>query len=207
MNTQHYTEKRSTLGVTLLELSFTVAILTLVIGVLFTLTMGIGNSARVQEAGVELNESARESLNAIVTELRQAQRLSISSNNTFPGNTLKYRVASDVDGNGTAVNKSGSIELSPQRTIQRDTNDVNGDGLTVSQLVILEGNAVRRVLANNLNSGTETNTDSNSNGRLDRGFWVSNAGGTLTVSVQTEEQLNNGRSIAKTYSAVVRPRN
>lgn len=199
--------RRGRLGMTLLEITFSVAILTVVIGVMFTLSLGIGNTARVQEAGVEMSESAREALNAITTELRQAQRLTISSGNTLPANTLNYRIATDADGNGSAVNKSGSIELSPMRTIRRDDNDLNGDGLTASQLVIVEGEDVLRVLANNLNTGNETNTDSNQNGRLDRGFWVTTAGSTLTVSVQTEEQLNNGRTLATTYSAVVRPRN
>ncbi len=198
---------RANAGMTLLEVSFTVAILAVVTGVLFSLSMGIGNAARVQEAGVEMSEGARNAMNLISTEVRQAQRLTISTGNTFPSDKLNYRVATDVDGNGTAVNKSGSVELSAVRTIQRDVNDLNADGLAGNQLIVAQGTTVLRVLANNVSPNTETATDANGNGRIDRGFWVTSSGSTLTISVQTEEQLNNGRTLATTYSAVVRPRN
>lgn len=198
---------RMNAGMTLLETMVAVSIFTVIMGVIFTMSLGIGNVSRLQESQVRTSESGRNALMRVASEIRQAQRLDISNNNVLPAATLKYRLAQDVDGNGTAVNRNGTIELSAQRTIKADTDDLNRDGITSKQLIIAQGTTVLAVLCNNLCPLTETNADTNGNGRLDRGFYVFSSGGTLSISIQTQETLANGRTVDNVYFVIVRPRN
>lgn len=195
---------KPTSGFTLLEISMVLAIVTLVTGALFAMSIGIGDTARLQESQTRMNEGARAAIQAIAAELRQAQAQSVTS--TLPGESLNYRMATDLDGNGTAVDKSGRIELGPRRTIKRDLSDMNGDGLTRQQLIIATDTAVLRVLTNNLCPTTET-TDANGNGIIDRGFWVASSNGGFNITVQTEATLRNGRKLATVYTEFVRMRN
>jgi len=199
--------RRNTAGMTLLETMVAVSIFTVIMGVIFTMSLGINNVSKLQESQVRTSESGRNALMRVASEIRQAQRLDVNNNNVFPSATLKYRLAQDTDGNGTAVNRNGTIELGNQRTIKADTDDLNRDGITSKQLIIADGNTVVAVLCNNLCPLTETNADTNGNGRLDRGFYVFNSGGTLSISIQTQETLANGRTVDNVYFVVVRPRN
>ena len=111
-----------------------------------------------------------------VRDLRQAARRSIDWG-ALPAAQISYRVAVDLDGNGLAVDQGGALELSPVRTLRRDTDDLNGDGLTDAQLVWIEGDEVR-VLANNLiPPGAQGNP---------QGLWFEQAGLGLRVTLRTE---------------------
>lgn len=93
-------------GMSLLEVMFAVAILTVVMGALFTLGNSLGDTAQVQEALVTAQEEARKGLNLIVRDLRQSASFSMSA---LPTDTLTYQVATDLDGNGTAVDVASGL--------------------------------------------------------------------------------------------------
>jgi type II secretory pathway pseudopilin PulG len=207
--------RRGNSGMTLLEVTMAVAILTIVTGALLAIGLSIGDTARVQEIKVITNDEARRALQQIIPELRQAAKNSINWTQ-LPGQSITYRIATDLDGNGTAVNTMKQIELGAPRTIQRDLNDVNGDGLTDTQLVLLSGGMVIRVLANDLAPENEQlgpggvfgpAQDLNGNGRLDRGFWVRPRDGGLEISVQAQEVTRRNQSLSTMLTEFVVPRN
>jgi hypothetical protein len=125
-------------------------------------------------------------------ELRQSARASIVWN-ALPGPTITYRRAEDLDGNGTAVDVGGFLELGPLKTIQRDVGDANGDGRTTTQLVVIEGTDVT-VLANgllenedvNANGILEASEDGNNNGVLERGVWFEPFGAGIRITLQAQ---------------------
>ncbi|HRT65809.1 MAG TPA: prepilin-type N-terminal cleavage/methylation domain-containing protein [Candidatus Hydrogenedentes bacterium] len=198
-------------GMTLLEVMIAITILTIVMGTLFSLSIGIGDAAQVQETRIITTDDTRRAIQDIVRELRQA---SLGSLTGIPGATLTYRVATDVDGNGVAVNSSGGLELSTVRTIQRDTADLNGDGVTTSQILLRNG-ANNIVLANGVPNNEDANNngvldageDANRNGRLDRGIWFTRTGSAVTVTLQSQQRLRRGTLFVTTLSETVVPRN
>ena len=189
-------------GFTLLEVMLAVGIMTLVVGVLAGLSLGIGNTASVQRARTTATEEARRAVQTLVARLHAASWASVNRAN-LPGSVLTFRVATDVDGNGTAVNVNGRIELGAQITVGPDTADANRDGITARQLVMTQGNATR-VLCNNLPPDSAV---VNNGVPLVRGFWVAERAGGFDVSVQTESRDNRGRPFRVAVTEFVRPRN
>ena len=180
-------------GMTLIELMIVVAILASVLGLLFVLGDNLQRSVAAQEAKVTTQDDVRLAMQRIMLELRQSARASITWN-TMPNSAITYQRAEDLDGNGTAVDIGGFLELGPQRTIQRDVNDANGDGRTTTQLVMIEG-AVATVLANgllededvNANGILEASEDINGNGALERGVWFEPFGvGGVRITLQAQ---------------------
>ncbi len=201
-------------GMTLIEVTMAVAILSVVMAVLMGLAVGLGDTARVQDIKITTNDEARRALQVIIPQVRQASRGSINWNE-LPGDRLTLRIATDISNNGLAVNASGNIELSPVKVIQRDVDDVNVDGLMLSQLVLLEGETVR-VLANEIVPISETlaedgtfgpGQDLNNNGQLDRGFWIQPRDGGLEITVQAQGITRQGHLITTTLTEFVVPRN
>ena len=201
-------------GMTLLEVMFAVAISTVVMGALFGLSMTISDTTQVQELKATANDEARRALQMLVPDLHQAVRMSINWA-TLPGETLSYRVAADVDGNGYAVDKNGKLESSTPRVISRDTNDLNGDGQTLNQLIAVSGGNVS-VLANNLAPESEQADasglfgeaqDTNGNGRQDRGVWFEPWGHGLRITIQTVGVDRRGHRLPITLQEIVQPRN
>ena len=203
-----------TAGLTMLEVIMAVAILTIVTGALFAIALSIGDTARVQDIKATTNDEARRALQQLVPELRQAARASINWD-ALPGQVITYQIATDLDGNGSAVNAAGQLELSAPRTVQRDVDDANGDGFTDTQLVLISGDMVR-VLANDLAPENETlgadgvfgpDQDLNGNGRLDRGFWIEPRDGGLEISIQAQEVTRRNQSLSTMLTEFVVPRN
>jgi prepilin-type N-terminal cleavage/methylation domain-containing protein len=201
-------------GMTLLELMMAVAILTVVMGALFGISLSMTDTQQVQESKAVANDEARRALQQIIPDLRQAARSSINWAD-LPGQVVTYRVATDLNGNGVAVDAGGNIELSPERTIQRDVDDLTGDGFTETQLVLITGDTPR-VIANNISPWNEQPDangvfgpaqDLNGNGRLDRGFWVEPRDGGLEVSVQADVRTRRGHIMSATLTEFVVPRN
>jgi prepilin-type N-terminal cleavage/methylation domain-containing protein len=202
-------------GMTLLEIMFASAIFTVVMTLLFGMAIGFGDTAEVQQLKLASQDEARAALLFLVPDLRQ----SISSTINWaqlPGPVLTYKVATDVDGNGTAVDGSGRIEMSAQRTVGRDTADVNHDGFSTNQLVVT-CNGVTRVLANNLAPDSEhpdatgafgAAQDTNGNGQMDCGVWferMNNNG--VRITLQTVGQMRRGQLVRTTIQEIVIPRN
>ncbi|NIA14952.1 MAG: prepilin-type N-terminal cleavage/methylation domain-containing protein [Nitrospiraceae bacterium] len=199
------------LGVTLIELIIAISIMSIVMGVLFGLAISVGDTSRVQEEKMDAFDQARKGILYAARDLRQARGFGISE---LPADTVTYRVATDLDGNGSAVDVSGNIELSVERTITRDFDDLNGDGIGESQLVLSNGNTVM-VLANNLlpdedinqNGELEPEEDLNGNGVLDRGVWFERVGSAVRVQVQAFGQSRQGHVLSTSMSTMVVPRN
>ena len=198
-------------GMTLLEVMVAVAILTIVMGTLFGLSISLGDTAQVQGAKITSSDEARRGVIYATRELRQAANSSVTG---LPGATITYSVAVDLDGNGSAVDVGSRIELSVIRTIERDLTDANGDGVRDTQLVMKTGGAVQ-VFANNLLQDEDANVngvldpgeDRNLNGRLDHGVWFERTGSSVRVTIETESQSRQGRLIETRLTETVFPRN
>lgn len=194
-------------GVTLLEMMFSMAILTAVMGVLFSLSIGIGDTARIQEIKARANDEGRRALLAVVPRLRQAQFTSVNTDE-MPGDVLTFQMAADVDGNGTAVNVSGNLEVGSLVTIQRDTDDVNGDGVTTGQLVMIQGDVVT-VLANTLSpdAGPAAVAEGETPAENTAGFWVEEQAGGVLITIRTQGTSRKGHVIRQQFTELVDPRN
>lgn len=195
------------LGVTLLEVMFSMAILTAVMGVLFSLSLGIGDTARIQEVKATSNDEARRALLAVVPRLRQAQGTSVNTAE-MPGDVLKFNMADDMDGNGTAVNVSGNLEVGSLVTIQRDVDDVNQDGVGAEQLIMTQGETVT-VLANKLSpdAGPAPVADGVEPAPNTAGFWVEEQAGGVLVTIRTQGTSRQGHVIRQQFTELVNPRN
>ena len=191
-----------------------VAILTVVMGMLFGLSLSMAQASRNQEARMTAVDEARRGMQALIRDLRQSATSSVGWNG-LPGPVLTYQMAQDLDGNGLAVDTGANLELGPQRTVGRDTNDANNDGLTNTQLIVVDANGAR-VLANDLmidedangNGALDAGEDSNWNGRLDRGLWFERQGRGIRVTIQAELTPGpDGAPVNSVLRDVVVPRN
>ena len=189
-------------GYSLLEMTMVVAIMTVVMGGLVGLSLGMGRTSSVQRAKVTAAEESRRALETLVARVHAASATSINTAG-LPGDVLRFRAAVDADGNGTAVDASGRLELGSEITVQPDTTDANGDGLTTTQLVMTQGTRTR-VLCNSLppDSGVKTNGVP----RM-RGFWVAPRNGGLDITVQTEARDNRGQPFRVALTEFAMPRN
>ena len=201
-------------GMTLIEVMFAAAIFTVVMGVIIGTAIGFGDTAEIQEIQATSMDEAQRTLQAIVPDIRQAVRSSINWDD-LPGEALSYSVAADLDGNGTAVDIGGRLEMSVPRVIARDLEDLNDDGFAGSQLIAMNGSGMR-VLANNLSPESEQPDDQgdfglaqdlNGNGRLDRGIWFEPWGRGLRITIQTQGETRQGHVLRATFQEVVFPRN
>lgn len=203
-----------TYGFTLLEVMITVTVLTLVVGAIFALSSALAQSTQIQESKVTTSDDARTAMLFLERELRQA---SIGSINwaSLPSDRISYRTATDIDGNGTAVDASGFLELGPVCTISRDMTDLNGDGLTVTQLIWTDGTNVR-VITNGLAANEDVNNngvldpgeDRNADGRLERGIWFAPSNPGLQITIDTQRAANARRlPIVSHLVEVIIPRN
>lgn len=195
------------MGVTLLEVMFSMAILTAVMGVLFSLSLGIGDTARIQEVKATSNDEARRALLGVVPRLRQAQGTSVNTAE-MPGDVLTFNMADDMDGNGTAVNVSGNLEVGSLVTIQRDVDDVNQDGVAAEQLIMIQGETMT-VLANNLSpdAGPAPVADGEEPAPNTAGFWVEEQAGGVLVTIRTQGTSRQGHVIRQQFTELVNPRN
>lgn len=203
-------------GFTALEMMLSIALLTIIVGAVWVLADALGQASNDQEAVITTQGSVTGAMLKIVRELRQASDASIAWTPDNRLTALTYQVAEDVDGNGTAVDVGGFLELGPQRTITRDINDVNNDGQTLTQLVLIVNGNFREVLMNgmmidedadndNVLDGTE---DTNFNQRLDRGVLFENTATGIRVTLQAQRQMNpRSRPMLSTMVEVVNPRN
>ncbi len=194
-------------GVTLLEMMFSMAILTAVMGVLFSLSLGIGDTARIQEMKARSNDEARRALLAVVPRLRQAQGTSVNTD-AMPGDMLSFNMATDMDGNGSAVNVSGNLEVGTLVTIQRDTDDLNEDGVGAEQLIMVQGEDVT-VLADTLSpdAGPAPVADGEEPAANTAGFWVEEQAGGVLITIRTQGTSRQGHVIRQQFTELVNPRN
>ncbi len=201
-------------GMTLVELIIVTAVLTMLMGMLYTMALTLQRAAADQESKITTEDDVRGGMLVLVRQLRQSATSSIDWS-TLPGPAITFRKAEDVDGNGLAVDQGGFLELSGQWTIQRDVDDLNNDGQSAHQLILTDGSQVT-VLANGLilsedgdsNGVLTTGEDSNGNEALDRGVWFEPSGTGVRVTLQAERVSGpRGTRMLSTLSTLVLPRN
>lgn len=201
-------------GFTLIETMMAVAIFTVVMGALVTMSISFGNSVEVQSIKSMGNDETRAVVMRLVPELRMADMQSINWDE-LPGPTLTYRIPEDIDGNGLAVDGTNSVEWSAEHTISRDTDDLNEDGLTDTQLIHNDGNTIT-VLANYIredNEGTDENgdftaaQDTNGNGIQDVGIYFEAWGNGLMMTIQSGDETRLGHDIPVRLREIIYPRN
>ncbi|MBI5092717.1 MAG: prepilin-type N-terminal cleavage/methylation domain-containing protein [Candidatus Hydrogenedentes bacterium] len=201
-------------GMTLLEVMVSITVLTMVMAMLFLVSTSLSSASASQDARTYTQDQARNAMQVIAKELRQAQSSSINWA-ALPGPAITYRIATDIDGNGTAVDSGGFLEVTPVRTLGRDTTDANGDGRTTTQAVVNDGARVR-VLTNDLLQTEDTNNngtldggeDSNANRVLDRGIWFQASGTGIQVLIQTQRRPGvRSAFVNTTLRETVIPRN
>lgn len=197
---------------TLLEVMMGVSIMTIVMGSLFGMSIAMGDAARLREERSAAFDEARKAMLFVTRELRQASNSSIS---VLPAGTITYSVATDMDGNGFAVDVGGNCELSTPRTVTRDVEDLNNDGITDTQVVMTVGDVVL-VLANrvmqdediNRNGLLDDGEDANENGRLDRGVWFERTETNgVRIIMQTRGHTRKGQEVSNRFETTVLPRN
>ena len=202
-------------GMTLMEITVTITILSVLVGILLTLGVTVGDVSATELARTTATDEARRGIEYLTAQLRNA---SLGSLSALPANAIGFQVAQDVDGNGSAVDHSGNLELGPVITVSRDTSDVNHDGVTTTQLLLQKtvgGKVTTVVLANNLlpdedangNKTLDAGEDTNRNGALDHGVWFERVGNAIRITLQTEGQTRRGNVIAYTLTEMVLPRN
>lgn len=201
-------------GFTLLELMISIAVLTIVSGALYAAAMTLTQAARSQEAKTATIDDVQSGMLLMGRHIRQASASSINWD-ALPGPVLSYCAAVDNDGNGTAVDVGIQLELSPTRTITRDVNDLNGDGVANTQLILIEDGQVQ-VIANGLlldedvnqNDILDAGEDTNGNGILDHGIWFRQVGRGVQITLQCEQTtMVQGRPVNTTLVETVIPRN
>ncbi len=206
-----YPIRYSMRGMTLTELMMTVGLMTIVMGALFTLSLSLTDTVQNYNATITATDEARRALQILIPRISHASRQTVNWNE-LPGDVLRFRMPTDLDGNGSCVDVNGNLELGDVVTIQRDTGDANGDGLTDNQLVMIQGDNVT-VLANHLFNPPEvanqdgTFNDTNGNGRLDRGFFVTVENGALHINIDTFGQSRRGHQFVINVEERVVPRN
>ena len=189
-------------GFTLLEMVISIAILTTVLGILYTLTASLGRAAAAQEAKVTIQDEARTAMLTITRELRQAANSTIDRT-AMPASVVAYRVADDMDGNGTAVDVGGDLELTPVRLLTVDFTDLNNDGLTLTQLVLSDRSGVRSVT-----TGLAPTSITQGDIPLTEGFRVEPWGAGVRVTIRTERHGDpNDEPVVTELSEVILPRN
>lgn len=201
-------------GFTLLELMISIAVLTLVTGALYAASMTLTQAARSQEAKTTTIDNAQNGMLLMVRNIRQADSFSVNWA-ALPGPVLTFRAPEDLDGNGTAVDVGVELELGPVRRLTRDTADLNGDGITDTQLVLVEAGQVR-VITNGLlpdedinqNDILDAGEDTNGNGVLDHGLWFEQSGTGVRITLQAQETISpQGGFVRTSLSENVVPRN
>lgn len=203
--------KKSHLGMTLIELVMTVGLMTIVMGALFAMSLSLSDTVQVYNATISATDELRKAMYFIIPRVSQASRQTINMTQ-LPGDVLIFRMPTDLDGNGTCVDIGGNLELGDPVTIRRDTEDLNGDGLTNTQLIMIQGNNVT-VLANNVFFPPEQENpdgsfnDTNNNGRLDRGFMVIPEGNSLRIILDTVGRTRRGHELVMHIEERVTPRN
>lgn len=193
-------------GLTLVEVMVAMSVLAIVMAMLFVLAVSFGNAAATQDTRSFTQDEASIAMEHIVTELRQAASGSINWT-ALPGPSITYEIPTDLDGNGTAVDDSGYIELTTPRTIGRGANP--------NQVVLTHDNQTK-VLTNDVLTNEDVNNngvldageDTNGNHVLDRGIWFQKSGNGIEVLLQTQRRPKlHSPYVTTTLTETVVPRN
>ncbi len=188
-------------GFTLIEVLTASALLTAALAMIWQAWMMANSTSDVIGKKLDSTIASAHALAIFGRELRQASRASLSP---LPSATLSYRMVRDLDGNGLAVDALGQPELGAIHTLTRDHDDVNHDGLSSSQLVLIAGDHVE-VLANGLVD--DEVGDRNGDGREDRGLWFEAEGEGVLITIGVSRRTARKITLANEDTLLVTPRN
>jgi prepilin-type N-terminal cleavage/methylation domain-containing protein len=127
---------RANAGFTLIELFVVMAILSIMLSMFFFLSQVLRQTISFTEAKISTQDNTRIVIQILIRELRQAGVSSVVVSES--GDSVSYLLAMDVNGNGWPVDEAGKAEFSPLRTIKIDSEDLNEDGFTTTQLIRVE---------------------------------------------------------------------
>jgi len=179
---------KGTAGFTLLETMVALTMLTVVMLVLYSVSLAMTRTVQVQEAKIIMQEEARASLAQITRDVRQAAGGTVVLVNN---DDLTFQMAADADGNGIGLNADLSLGLSGVTSYRLNPSDN-------TQLIRLQ-----------TNGGTTTTTLLSSNLAPGSGLDFQDLGqGRLLVSLSMERQSQtNGSLVRASLFEVVTPRN
>jgi len=207
------------LGMTLVEVMIAAALLVIAFGAVYAVARAAFVNTAFHDAEIAAQEEARRALQSMVTELREARVWSLGAQ-TLPNDMLTFQIPEDADGNGIPLNVSGYLESVGTVMYTRDLQDLNGDGLTTTQLVRLYqggigGGTAVTVLANDIMANEDVNwsgtldpgEDTNGSGVLERGIWFDRTGSLLRITVDTQKTAGQGARVWASTIADVHARN
>lgn len=146
MKTKLHRKKGERLGFTMIEMMISVAIFTIISGIMYSVVLAASEATNVQESKIILRDDARIGLSLMTRSLRMAQRTGYLIGPE--GNSITFaRVTSNQGGNFFPVDAEFRLLFDPPVTYALDIDDANGDGRTVTQLIQLDaqGQFVRAI--------------------------------------------------------------
>lgn len=183
-------------GFTLIEVLFAATIALTILGAAFGLFLQVRDTSSVLTMNAAARQEAEKVLHVIVRELSQASRASLSP---LPAADIRYRIPVDKDGDGIVLDADRQVEWSSERSIQRDTMDINHDGIGEEQLVLVTEQR-ETVLANGLGPDKPEEKQS--------GIWFESVPGGIRATVRIERITNPDRRIVtETLSETIHVRN
>ena len=197
-----YPAMRHQAGMTLLEVMVAVTICMIVMGMLFSLFVGMTDTARLHEEKSQTVDEARRAMILLERELLQASRNSItiqdsSGASAAAGPRIVYQIPVTNTTTNVGITADKHLNLGNNRMITTDTNDTNQDGLSTTQMVLTGTDADIpngvRVLANNI--------------LFPDGIWFQRDGTALRITIQTRGMTRQGLVITSHLSETILPRN
>lgn len=166
---------RDRFGFTLIELAISVAILSVLILLIFQIWISNERATGMLTSKVKMRDEARLGVSHLVRNLRMAESASLryldgnddslawppprdaSDNPTFARGII-FRRPVDLDGDGNPYSGASlGVDWTGVMTIRIDTNDINGDGITL-QVVQLFNGVFQKILITDI---APPNRDSN----------------------------------------------
>jgi len=186
-------------GFTLIEVVFAATISVVIMGGAVSVIMQVWKTGSAFEMRSAARMDAQRALDRISRELGQASRASLS---VLPGDSIRYRIPADTDGDGTALDTHGQPEWSEERVIQRDTADANHDGLGAEQLLLVNGSEMT-VLANGLAPATGQEDAAHGGGA-----WFEAVPGGVRVNIREQRTTHpGGQTVVEALAETIFVRN
>ena len=188
-------------GFTLIEVITASALLTAALAMIWQAWMMSNNTSDVIGRKMDATITTTHAFAVMNREIRMASFATLSP---LPSDTLTFRAVEDLDGNGFSVDGTGQLEIGGVRTIARDHNDVNRDGFSSDQLLLISGDRVH-VLANGLLD--DETLDADGNGTLERGIWFEGQGQGVLITLRVVTKTTRKATLSGVASQLVTARN
>lgn len=200
---------KSNQGFTLLELSVAIGLLMVLTGLLLSTYLGMNRTMNAQQTQMNVDDDLQMIMFRLTSEVRQAFEDSIVISGDM-NDVLEYQIPADLDGNGTPLDGEFIPEKSTVRSIHRDFTDLNNDGLTLQQVIMVIDDSAT-VLANhipinedtNQNGALDSGEDHNNNGRLERGLQFVQDEKFIRIYLDTSNDYIDTQGTAVSHSEIL----